>query len=266
MAGWDRPAMPYDFDAAQYEQASAHQMEWGVKLVSELGLRGSERVLDLGCGDGTLAAAVAKSVPRGEVVGIDASPGMIEAAKAREKANLRFALMDIGELDFEDEFDVVYSNAALHWVKDHERLLANVARALRQAGRVRFNFAGAGNSSNFIMVIRAAMAREGFAPYFKGFAWPWYMPPVIEYRRLVQRTGLREVAVWAENADRFFPDVETLLRWVEQPSLVPFLACVAEGDKPAFKEHVFEEMIKATRQDDGRCFETFRRVNLSARK
>ena len=258
--------MPNDLDAEKYEQASAHQKEWGAKLVSELCLRGSERVLDLGCGDGTIAAAVAESVPRGEVVGIDASQGMIEAAKAKEKANLHFVVMDMGELDFEDEFDVVYSNAALHWVKNHERLLVDVARALRQGGRVRFNFAGAGDCSNFIRVIRAAIAREEFAPYFKGFAWPWYMPAAIEYRRLVQRIGLREIAVWGENADRFFPEVETLLRWVEQPSLVPFLACVAEGDKPAFREYVFEAMIKATRQDDGRCFEAFRRVNLSARK
>jgi trans-aconitate 2-methyltransferase len=258
--------MAHEFDADSYEKASAHQKEWGTKLVSELGLRGSERVLDLGCGEGAITASVAELLPRGEVVGIDASEGMIAAARAREKPNLRFVLMDIADLDYEDEFDVVYSNAALHWVKDHEPLLAHVARALRVGGRVRFNFAGAGNCSNFIRVIRAAIAREEFAPYFKGFAWPWYMPAAIEYRRLVKRSDLREVAVWGENADRFFPDVEALIRWVEQPSLVPFLARVVEGDKAAFREYVTQEMVKATRQDDGRCFETFRRVNLSARK
>jgi trans-aconitate 2-methyltransferase len=258
--------MAHEFDADSYEKASAHQKEWGTKLVSELGLRGSERVLDLGCGEGAITASVAELLPRGEVVGIDASEGMIAAARAREKPNLRFVLMDIADLDYEAEFDVVYSNAALHWVKAHEPLLAHVARALRVGGRVRFNFAGAGNCSNFIRVIRAAIAREEFAPYFKGFAWPWYMPAAIEYRRLVKRSDLREVAVWGENADRFFPDVEALIRWVEQPSLVPFLARVVEGDKAAFREYVTQEMVKATRQDDGRCFETFRRVNLSARK
>jgi trans-aconitate 2-methyltransferase len=258
--------MTHEFDAADYEEASAHQKEWGAKLVAELALKRSERVLDLGCGDGATTASLAELVPRGEVIGIDASQGMIDAAKRRETANLHFLLMDIDDMRFADEFDVVFSNATLHWVKNHEKLLANVARALRQGGRLRFNFAAAGNCSTFIRVVRAAMAREGFAEHFKGFDWPWYMPSVIEYRRLATRIGLREVHVWGENADRFFPDVEAMTRWVDQPSLVPFIARVSEVEKAAFRDLVVEEMVKATRQDDGRCFETFRRINVSARK
>ena len=132
--------MTHEFDGKKYEKVSAHQKEWGAKLISELSLKGNERVLDLGCGDGVNTALIAELLPDGEVIGIDASKGMIAAAMHKEKAHLRFILMDIDEIAFENEFDVVYSNATLHWVKDHHRLLRNVCKALRTGGVVRFNF------------------------------------------------------------------------------------------------------------------------------
>jgi trans-aconitate 2-methyltransferase len=257
--------MPHEFDGKKYEKASAHQKEWGSKILGELNLRGTERVLDLGCGDGVLTAQIADLVPNGEVVGIDASQGMIEAARTKERTNLRFVLMDIDHLDFVEEFDAVFSNATLHWVKDHERLLDNVRIALRTDGKLRFNFAGEGNCSHFFKVIREAMSYDDFSAGFAGFQWPWYMPTVEQYESLVHCSGLRDARVWAENADRFFPDVETMVRWVDQPSLVPFLAWVPEEHKKAFRDYVVARMIEETRREDGRCFETFRRINVAAR-
>ena len=256
----------HEFDGKKYEKSSAHQREWGARLISELGLNGTERVLDLGCGDGTNTAMIAGFLPSGEVVGIDASRGMIETAKPKEQKNFHFLLMDINEMDFKDEFDVIYSNATLHWIKDHQRLLKNVRKALRKDGLARFNFAAEGNCSHFFKVIRKAMTRHGFSQYFENFDWPWFMPSVNEYKHVVDKSGLREVRLWGENADRFFPETEALIGWIDQPSLVPFLACVAEKNQPAFREYVIGEMIRETRQDDGRCFETFRRINLFARK
>ena len=258
--------MAHEFDGKKYEKASAHQKEWGAKLISEFSLKGNECVLDLGCGDGTNTALIAELVPNGKVVGIDASKGMIDRAKQKERNNLKFILMDIDVIEFTDEFDVIYSNATLHWVKDHKRLLGNVFKSLRNGGLLRFNFAADGNCSHFFKVIRKAMARDEFLNYFNNFNWPWYMPSVDEYNHLVEQSELKDTKVWGKNADRFFADIEALIIWVDQPSLVPFLACVSAKDKAAFREFVVDEMIKETKQDDGRCFETFRRINLFARK
>lgn len=191
---------------------------------------------------------------------------MIEAARPKERKNLRFVLMDIDELSYVDGFDVVYSNATLHWVKDHKRLLRNVARALRPQGRLRFNFAGDGNCAHFFSVVREAMAAEEFTACFAGFDWPWYMPSVADYAELVNTSGLAEGRVWGENADRYFADTAAMIRWIDQPSLVPFLAHVPESVKPRFREYVIKRMIERTRQSDGRCFETFRRINAAARR
>jgi trans-aconitate 2-methyltransferase len=258
--------MTHEFEGKKYEKASAHQREWGTKLIAEIGLRGTESVLDLGCGDGTLTVQLAELVPQGEVVGIDASQGMIDAALPKARSTLRFLRMDINELNFKERFDLVFSNAALHWVKDHGRLLQNVRRALRAGGRLRFNFAGDGNCSNFFVVIREAIAQEEFRPVFTAFGWPWYMPDVAEYEALAESSGLHDVRVWGENADRFFPDEEAMIRWIDQPSLVPLTPCLPERDRAAFRNFVIRRMIGNTRQHDGRCFETFRRINVSAMK
>jgi trans-aconitate 2-methyltransferase len=256
----------HDFDGKKYEKASAHQKAWGAKLIAELDLKGAERILDLGCGDGALTAQLAEIAPAGEVVGIDSSLGMIEVARQRQRDNLRFVLLDINDLGFHEQFDVVFSNATLHWVRDHQRLYRNVKWALRPGGVVRFNFAGDGNCSHFFTVIREAMSLDGISSCFNDFQWPWYMPVVTEYEALVQRSGFRDPRVWGENADRFFSDAETMVQWIDQPSLVPFLPCVGQGDRSRFRDYVVRRMIETTRQSDGRCFETFRRVNVFARK
>jgi len=160
----------------------------------------------------------------------------------------------------------VFSNAALHWVLDHEQLLQRVRVALRPGGMLRFNFAGHGNCSNFNKTITAVMSIREYEPYFKGFQWPWYMPAVREYERIVSGSGLRDIRVWEENADRFFPDAEAIIRWIDQPSLVPFLERIAPCDKVEFRERFIGRMLAVTRQDDGTYLETFRRINVSARK
>jgi len=191
---------------------------------------------------------------------------MIEAAQTKVRKNLSFLLMDINELNFVERFDLVFSNATLHWIKDHKRLLRNAGRALREGGRLRFNFAGQGNCAHFFSVIREAMSLDEFAAHFAGFDWPWYMPSVEEYSALMDGSGLDSRRVWGENADRYFQDAPEMFKWIDQPSLVPFLAHVPDGMKPRFREYVIKKMIAETQQDDGRCFETFRRINVSARK
>ena len=258
--------MLHEFDGKKYEKASSHQKEWGSRLISELSLKGNERVLDLGCGDGALTAQIAALLPDGEVMGIDASQGMIDVAVTKQQSNLQFFRLDINQLDFDNQFDLVFSNATLHWVKDHQRLLQNVYRALRVRGRIRFDFAGEGNCSHFFSVIREVLALGEFRTFFTEFDWPWYMPSVDEYTALAKSSCLQEVHVWGVNADRFFPDAAMMICWLDQPSLVPFLRFVPDLKKTAFRDCVVNKMIEATMREDGRCFETFRRINLSAVK
>ena len=257
--------MAHEFDGKKYRDASAHQKEWGAKLIQELSISGTEHILDLGCGDGALTAQLAE-LTQGKVVGIDASRGMIEAARSHRAENLSFKVSDINDLNFENEFDIIFSNATLHWIKNHEALLGNVFRALKKGGVLKFNFAGDGNCANFFSVMREAIKEPPFASSFSAFEWPWYMPTVEEYQRLVHSIPFKQSRVWGENADRFFPDVETMIKWIDQPSLVPFMKLVPDKDKQDFRQIVIERMVQRTCHADGRCFETFRRINMVAVK
>jgi trans-aconitate methyltransferase len=259
--------MAFEFDGDEYKQASEHQKVWGKKLISELEFKGGERILDLGCGDGVLTAELAKFVPDGFVLGIDASESMIETArKDYAGANVRFELLDINAIDFESEFDLVFSNATLHWVKDHRKLLRNVFKALKNRGAARFQFAGDGNCSNLIRILREVTSAKDYANYFHEFDWPWYMPAVDEYCALLDEVAFAEKKVWSENADTYFVGAEAMTKWIDQPSLVPFLGYVVEKDRQRFRDAVVGRMIEETIHDDGTYFEMFRRINVLARK
>ena len=256
-----------EFDGRKYRRASAHQREWGRGLIEKLGLAGHESILDLGCGDGTLTKELAACVPHGRVLGIDASQGMIAAACQLESANCTFRLQDINALDAAQEYDVIFSNATLHWIKDHEALLHNAHRALKPGGFIRFNFAGEGNCAHLFRVVRRIMTEPAFAPGFAQFEWPWFMPSVNEYETLVTRSAFRDAKVWEQNADRHFDNTDALVAWIDQPSIVPFLQHLQEAAlKTAFRDAVVDTMIRETRQPDGTCFETFRRVNVYAER
>ncbi|MBN1189874.1 MAG: methyltransferase domain-containing protein [Dehalococcoidales bacterium] len=258
--------MTHEFDGEAYKKSSAHQKEWGNNIIAGFHLRGDERILDLGCGDGVLTDQLAELVPNGLVVGIDSSGSMIETAAALRRHNLQFRRLDINSLDYTNEFDLVFSNATLHWVRDHARLLDKCFRSLKKGGMVRFNFAAEGNCSNFFSAVRPALKLPGYSDYFKTFEWPWYMPSLTEYAELVERSQFNASRVWGENADRYFPDSEAMIKWIDQPSLVPFLGYLPAAKKQDFRDYVVDRMLEMTLQPDGRCFETFRRINLSAGK
>jgi trans-aconitate 2-methyltransferase len=256
----------FDFNGIKYKSASTHQKEWGSKIISELQFTGKERVLDLGCGDGFLTRLIADFLPRGSVLGIDASEGMIKAAREYETENVSFQLMDIDAVDFENEFDLIFSNAALHWINDHVRLLDNCHKALKPGGCIRFNFAGYGNCSNFNEIIKKIILEERYSAYFEKFIWPWYMPEKHNYQKLAENSSFKDINIWEENTDRFFPSQDEMIKWIDQPSIVPFVACVDEKDKISFRDEVVNRMIQKTKQSDGRYFETFRRINVFGRR
>lgn len=257
---------PFEFDAGKYRQASTHQQEWGARLIAELRLQGTEAILDLGCGDGALTARLAPLVPRGRVVGIDSSRNMIAAAQALAGDRIEFRCLDINALDYSGEFDLVFSNATLHWIKDHRRLLKNVYDALRPGGVCRFNFAADGNCSQFNGVVRELMKEPRFERFFVDFDWPWYMPRLDEYEALFGGGPFSEHRVWGENADRYFPDAAAMTAWIDQPSLVPFLRCLDAPEKQSFRDATVERLLELTRQLDGTQFETFRRINVLAKR
>jgi SAM-dependent methyltransferase len=146
-----------------------------------------ERVLDLGCGDGVLTQEIAA---RGaDVLGADLSEELLAAAAAK---GLKVQKVDGHALPFEDEFDAVFTNAALHWMRRPELVIAGVRRALRPRGRFAGEFGGHGNVAAIATAIRAVGALHGGDPYKVA---PWFFPSVAEYRRLLEQGGFAVKAI-----------------------------------------------------------------------
>lgn len=140
-----------------------------------------EKVLDLGCGDGVLTEKFAALGC--EVIGTDSSPEMIDAARKR---GLRVSVMDGRALTFDGVFDAVFSNAALHWMLEPERVLSGVFRALKSGGRFVGEFGGKGNIASIQEALSAALVSRGIEPHS-----PWYFPSPEDYAALLKKEGFR---------------------------------------------------------------------------
>jgi trans-aconitate methyltransferase len=254
------------WDGRDYERHSSHQRQWAGDLIGELELRGDERILDLGCGDGTLTRRLAKLVPRGSVLGVDSAPEMLEAAQAKCLANMQVVLRDIDALDFADAFDVVFSNAALHWVHDHPAVLRSVHRALRRGGIFRAQFGGEGNCPTLLACVRGRMAVSPFAEAFAGFRWPWFFPTLAGYERLLSASPFAERRAWLETKEQRFPSAEAIAGWIDNPYLIPFVQALPASLRKAFRDAVVADMLARTGQADGTFLERFRRMNVWGRK
>jgi trans-aconitate methyltransferase len=171
------------WSAARYA-ASAHFVPaFGAPVVELLDPRPGERILDLGCGDGTLTAKIAAA--GAHVVAIDAAPDMIAAAKAK---GLDARVVPGQSLAFEREFDAVFSNAALHWMHPPETVIAGVARALKPGSRFVAEMGGHNNTAAIQTAFRAVLGKRGIEALSQS---PWYFPSAAAYGAKLEAAGFR---------------------------------------------------------------------------
>jgi trans-aconitate methyltransferase len=176
--------MAQTWDPETYGRTGAfvHQLASGV--LEWLNPQAGERVLDLGCGDGQLTQRLAATGAR--ATGVDLSPEMVAAARAR---GVEAVMANAEALPFADaSFDAVFSNAALHWVRDHEAMLAQVHRVLVPGGRFVAEMGGHGNIAAIRVALIAALARHGQAGREDGVN---YYPTPEPYARRLTDAGFR---------------------------------------------------------------------------
>jgi trans-aconitate methyltransferase len=170
------------WDPALYQSSHSFVWERGRGVVELLAPQAGERILDIGCGTGQLTAAIASAGAK--VVGIDSSPDMIAQARANFP-ELHFEQADVRAIAYREEFDAVFSNAVLHWVKEADDAAAAMSRALKPGGRLVVEFGGHGNTEALLDAVFSAQDRLG-RPRFH----PWYYPGIAEYSAVLERHGL----------------------------------------------------------------------------
>jgi SAM-dependent methyltransferase len=214
-----------------YARNARFVSDLGAGVVDLLAPQAGERILDLGCGDGALTE---KLVAGGcTVVAVDASAEQVAGAVKR---GLDARVARAEALPFNSEFDAVFSNAVLHWIKDADGVIASVARALKPGGRFVAEFGGAGCVATIRAALRAALDRRGLDPVA---ADPWYFPTDVEYRKKLEGHG------FAVGFITLFPRPTPLpgeaAAWLETFAQ-PFLGAVAPADRPALIAEVCDAM------------------------
>jgi len=169
------------WDAERYRANAAYVSDLAAPVLDLLDPRPGERVLDLGCGDGTLARRLMDAGC--DVTAVDASPELVAAARA---AGVEAAVGDARALAYDEEFDAVFSNAVLHWIREADTVVAGVYRALRPGGRFVAELGGHGN----VGAIRDALVAELDRRGYDGAAHdPWYFPTAEDYAERLGRAG-----------------------------------------------------------------------------
>lgn len=189
-----------DWDAPVYERISDPQFGWGLEVLERLDLRGDETVLDAGCGSGRVTARLLERLPRGHVIAVDASPSMVEQARAAldpERSTVFAA--DLLELAVPRPADAVVSTAVFHWIPDHDRLFERLHDALVPGGRLEAQCGGEGNLDGFHgRGLAQVAAEEPFAEHFEGWDGPWNFSSPERAAASLERAGFSEVRCWLE--------------------------------------------------------------------
>lgn len=221
----------YQWDARDYRKSSSAQLQWARELLGKLQLRGNERVLDIGCGDGKITAEIAKCLSIGSVLGIDNSEEMInfsiENFPQDEYRNLDFKLVDTQKLPFDSEFDVIFSNATLHWVIDHLNVLQGIKKSLKPGGRILLQMGGRGNASALFTVLDSMMAKDRWGKFFRDFSFPYGFYGVGDYRMWLKRTGLKEKRIELIPKDMTQKGKDGLASWI-RTTWLPYTQRVSE--------------------------------------
>jgi trans-aconitate 2-methyltransferase len=182
-----------DWDAATYDRVSDPQVEWARAVLDRLPLRGDETVLDAGCGSGRVTRMLADRLPAGRVIGVDASPSMVERARSALRPQDTVVRADLSELELEEPVDAVFSNAVFHWISDHDTLFRRLHAAMRPGGRLIAQCGGEGNVDFLRAAARDLAAAEPYARHLQPLPEPWNYAGPGETARRLEASGFDRV-------------------------------------------------------------------------
>ncbi|HET8674018.1 MAG TPA: methyltransferase domain-containing protein [Thermoleophilaceae bacterium] len=247
---------PRDWDASTYDRVSNPQAQWALHVLDRLPLKGDETVLDAGCGSGRVTKLIEDRLPNGRVIAVDASPSMVEKARAALRPDARVFTCELTQLDLHEEADAVFSNAVFHWIPDHEALFARLHEALRPGGRLVAQCGGAGNIERFHDVVKQVAEEPPFAEHIGGWEGPWNYAGAPETAVRLAHAGFVDAECWLEPRPTTPDEPEEFIRTV---CLGHHLERLPEVLRSEFVERVYERVPKPLELD-------YVRLNIDARR
>ncbi len=260
----------YQWNAVEYAKHASVQQQWARELINKLKLKGNERILDIGSGDGKITAELAANVPNGFVIGIDNSDEMIRLSQSRyltsNVKNLKFQKVDARELPFENEFDIIFSNAALHWVLDHKPVLHGIHKGLKESGKALLQMGGRGNAEDIKVTLDTLISTDEWRAYFENFNFVYGFHGVEEYRRWLYEAGLEALRVELIPKVAIHKDRTAFEGWI-RTTWLPWTHRVPEEKRNIFISQLTEKYFELCPADkEGRIHVRMSRLEVEADK
>jgi trans-aconitate 2-methyltransferase len=230
-----------EWNASGYACISALQAAMAEEVLSLLDLKGTEQILDVGCGNGKTTAEIAALVPQGAVVGVDASADMIAfaAAHTAPQHNLQFAVADARHLPYQHQFDLVVSFNALHWIPEQDQALASIRSAVKADGVAQLRLVPKAKRKSLEDVIEETRLSPAWNSYFQNFRDPYLHLTAEQYGSLAERNGfaVSHARVEAKNWD--FQSRSAFLSFAGV-TFVEWTQHLPEADRLAFATDVLD--------------------------
>lgn len=250
--------MPWD--PKQYHKFQAERSAPFFDLLALVDARPNLKVVDLGCGTGELTRQLADALPDSDVTGIDASSQMLEKARPFSTERLRFEQGDQAQLT--GEWDLIFSNAALHWSENHSELIPNLFRRLAPGGQIAVQIPSNHNHISH-QVYRETASEEPFKSILNDFQRFAPVLSIDEYARLFFESGAEKIVVFEKVYPHILEDADAVVEWISGTALVPYFERLGNY-KEEFVSAVREKMRAAIPETP--VFYPFRRILFSARK
>ena len=224
----------HSWDARAYDKVSTNvQLEWSQKLLEKKLWVGNEIVMDAGAGSGKLTKILADKVPNGKVYAVDADPNMIQQAKSNlsHSKNVQIFYSSMDKVYLPSQVDVIFSNAALHWILDQEGVFSHFWQLLKPNGQLLIECGGGKNLEKTLSVIFKIMQSDQFKVYFVNWKPTWYFPMQEETERLLHKARFRDIQVNLSKKFTSFPDCESFAIFVKTVIMKPFLGYISDSKK-----------------------------------
>lgn len=231
--------------AEEYYQNSSSQKNAATDLMKYVTIKENERILDVGCGDGKITAEIAAKIPNGSITGVDISPTMIEFAQEtfpqKDFPNLQFFLKDAQKLDFDQEFDIVFSFTTLQWVQQHDAFLEGAYKSLKSNGILALTMP-MGLPSTLEQAVTEIISTPEWSPYFCEFSTAWNFMDDIQCEKLLATYQFIPLRLAVVPQRDIFPSREVFEKFIGQ--WFPYLRPLPQNLKALFLSQVIDRFLE----------------------